>query len=225
MCDVYTTTSVSQRPAGLGAQSVKSATDTLGHWDVHMWLVCPRSLSKTVDQHLHYAHGCWHAVITSVGNCPPHVCAWEKYCTTPMSNDGVARLCPMVRLWVWVLMGADGVQAMFSGLDLTPKWLANRPNPHHWGALQPWTRPGLIDSKCKWYGYNTPKGKYGTVYTKMKKALGHQKNNNKTSVCTLNEAVAIYGSHSLLTLCCPSFTMPAVHFWSKAVHLIGTRVA
>ena len=36
--------------------------------------VCHRSLSKTVDYHPHYAQGCWHAIITSVGNHPPHVC-------------------------------------------------------------------------------------------------------------------------------------------------------
>ena len=44
-------TMVRRLKAGLVAQSVLSATDTLGHRDVqlHMWPVCHRSLSETVD--------------------------------------------------------------------------------------------------------------------------------------------------------------------------------
>ena len=56
------------------SQSVMSATDTLGHRDVRgLSATDPR---LTVDLRPHYAQGCWHAVITSVGNRPPHVCAW-----------------------------------------------------------------------------------------------------------------------------------------------------
>ena len=43
---------------------------------------------------LHCAQGCWHASIAGVGNCPPHVCALEN--STPISNDSVAQLGPMV---------------------------------------------------------------------------------------------------------------------------------
>ena len=58
----------------------------------------------TMDQRLHYPHGCWHAVITGVGNCPPHVYGVNK---TPINNDGIARLGPMVRLQVRVPVGED----------------------------------------------------------------------------------------------------------------------
>ena len=54
----------------------------------------------------------WHAIIAGVGNCPhnPHVCAVctvHGYNTTPISNDGVARLGSIVQLQVQVLAGAD----------------------------------------------------------------------------------------------------------------------
>ena len=78
---------------GLVAKSVISATDMLGKSGC-MWLVCQRSLFETVDLHPHYPQGCWHAVITGVGNHPPHVCEW--YNTTSICNDSVAWLLPMV---------------------------------------------------------------------------------------------------------------------------------
>ena len=70
-------------------QSVMSATDMLGLRCT--WLVCHRSSSEMVDLHLHYAQGCWHAVITGVGNRPPQVCSCGDN-TTPISNDSVAPL-------------------------------------------------------------------------------------------------------------------------------------
>ena len=64
--------------AGLVAQSVMSATDTLGHWD------------RTQDMYdVDYAQGCWHAVITGVGNRPLCVCVCVSmfgYNITPISN-------------------------------------------------------------------------------------------------------------------------------------------
>ena len=49
--------------------------------------------------------GCWHAIITSVGN-HPHMSVHEDN-TTPISNDGIARLGPMVWSQVRVPVGAD----------------------------------------------------------------------------------------------------------------------
>ena len=50
-------------------QCILSATDTLGYWDVS-------GLSATDPRPRlpHYAQRCWHAINTSVLNCPPHVC-------------------------------------------------------------------------------------------------------------------------------------------------------
>ena len=59
------------------------------------WLVCHRSLSETVNLHPHYAQGCWHAVITRVGNPPPHTCLLVGINTTPIGNDGVTWLGPI----------------------------------------------------------------------------------------------------------------------------------
>ena len=87
--------------AGLVAQSVTSATDTLGC----TWLVCHRSSHETVDLRLHYAQGCWYAAITIVGNHPYMSVRWEN--TRLISNDGVAWLGPMQWSWVVVPVGAD----------------------------------------------------------------------------------------------------------------------
>ena len=74
-----------------------SASDTLGHQDVlYTWLVCHRSSLETVDLRLLYAQGCWHTVKTGVGNFP-HMSVRGDNNTTPISNDGLARIGPMVR--------------------------------------------------------------------------------------------------------------------------------
>ena len=44
---------------------------------------------------------------------------------------------------------------MLPGVGQTLKRLSSKPNPHYWGlcaavcSVQPWTRPGLIDSKLQ----------------------------------------------------------------------------
>ena len=134
-----------------------------------MWLVCHRSLSETADLHPHFAQGCWHAVITGVDNLHPHMSVSGDN-TTPISNDGVAWLGPMMQSWVWVLAGVD--------LRRTDHVQWGRPDsdkvikqalPTTLGALQPWTRPGLMESKlqpmttksntsCECSGYYTPNG-------------------------------------------------------------------
>ena len=56
--------------AGLVAQSVMSATDQQRHWD--------RRCLSAADLHQirpHYVQRCWHAIMASVDNRPPHVCA------------------------------------------------------------------------------------------------------------------------------------------------------
>ena len=75
--------------AGLVVQSIMSATDTLGHRDFRP----------------HYAQGCWHVIITGVGTAPHMSVRGDN--TTPISNDGVAQLGPMVWSWVWIPAGAD----------------------------------------------------------------------------------------------------------------------
>ena len=58
----------------------------------------------------------------------------------------------MVWSWVWVLTGADlrCTDYVQWGIGLTPKRLSSRSNPQHWvGALQPWTGPGLLESKLQ----------------------------------------------------------------------------
>ena len=73
------------------AQSEMSATDTLGHW-----VLCGLSGTDPVpdsgDSGLASAHaqGCWRAIITSVGNCPPHVQYVRGDNTTPIGNDSIA---------------------------------------------------------------------------------------------------------------------------------------
>ena len=47
-----------------------------------------KSSSETVDLRLHYAQGCWHSVITGVGNTPQMTVRGDD--TTPISNDSVA---------------------------------------------------------------------------------------------------------------------------------------
>ena len=51
---------------------------TLG-WDV-LYVAC-LPLIFDQDSGLASAQGSWHAVITGVGNCPPHVCMWGYYNT------------------------------------------------------------------------------------------------------------------------------------------------
>ena len=102
--------------------------------------------------------------------------------TTPISNDGLAGLGPMVQSWVQVPAGAD--------LRRTDHVQLGRPDseevikqaePTTLGALQPWTKPDLMESKLQamttesnasWEcsGYNTSNESTGTVYKKMKKA-------------------------------------------------------
>ena len=80
----------------------------------------------------HYARGCWHALIAGVGNHLPYVVPGDN--TTPISNDGIARLGPMVQSQVCVLAGA---YIMFSGVGLTLKRLLCRLTPHHWVSCNP----------------------------------------------------------------------------------------
>ena len=64
---------------------------------ITVWLVCHRSLSETGDLRPQYTQGCWHAVMTGVGNHPPPPMSVGGDNTTPISNDGVAQLGPMVQ--------------------------------------------------------------------------------------------------------------------------------
>ena len=65
------------------------------------WLVCHRSSSKAVDLPPHYALVCWLVLVTA-----PHMSMCLDN-TTPISNDGIAWLGPMVQSLVRVLGGVD----------------------------------------------------------------------------------------------------------------------
>ena len=60
-------------------QSVMSATDTLGYC-IGMSIACLEQIlirdSGLAFEVLYnvYAQGCWHAITTDVGNCPPPTC-------------------------------------------------------------------------------------------------------------------------------------------------------
>ena len=115
-------------------QSLMSATDTLGHQDV-------RGLSA-IDPHRRQ----WISVtmckdvgmsLKPVLVTTPHMSVRGDN-TTPISNDGIAGLGPMVRSRVQVPAGAD--------LRLTDhvqlgrpdsEEVIKQPNPHHWGPCNP----------------------------------------------------------------------------------------
>ena len=82
------------------AQSVMLATDMLGHWDV-----CGLSAIDPRPRQWISAQGCWHAVITGVGNCP-HMSVLGNN-TAPINNDDIARLSLMVWSQVQVPTRAD----------------------------------------------------------------------------------------------------------------------
>ena len=77
---------------------------------------------------------------------------------------------------------------MLPGVGQTLKRLSSEPNPHYWGlcaavcSVQPWTRPGLIDSKLQKMtdskipvaSFRIQPSQWKYSIHKMKKALGHQ---------------------------------------------------
>ena len=70
-------------------QSVMSATDTLGHWDVRgLSVTDPRPRQWICVLTMPIAQGCWHAIIIGVGNRPHMSVRGDN--TTPSSNYGVA---------------------------------------------------------------------------------------------------------------------------------------
>ena len=62
--------------ARLVAQSVMSATDMQGHWDISGLSAIDPRLRQWIS-----VQGCLHAIITGVGNFPPHVSGWGYYNT------------------------------------------------------------------------------------------------------------------------------------------------
>ena len=134
-----------------------------------------------------YAPGCWHAVITSVGNSPPHLHGIVQH--LHISNDGTAWLGPMVWWQVWVPAGIDHVQWGRPAL----KEVFKQAYSTLLGALQPWTGPGLIDSKlqamttqsvkCQLRVFRIQRSQWTYGIHKMKKASGHRR--RKKFICAV----------------------------------------